>query len=136
MEIRKGFTLIEVLIVVAIIVILIAAGLLSMMNSRSRSMDASFKQTVRSMTPAIELCCTSDGSIQDKTSGSGDNVRVCSVEEELLYPGDDNVDYTFMERDCNHPDGYRVRVYPGSNNSGNCERAVIDINEGLILEGC
>ncbi|MFC1609225.1 prepilin-type N-terminal cleavage/methylation domain-containing protein [Patescibacteria group bacterium] len=116
-----GFTLIELLIVVAIIAVLIAAILLSMTNSRKRSMDASFKQTVRSIAPAIELCCTSDGgSIQDKSSGAGSVARVCSVESELVYPGDENVDYTFMEKDCNHPDGYRVRIYPGSRNSGKC----------------
>ncbi|MFC1645013.1 type II secretion system protein [Patescibacteria group bacterium] len=133
---KSGFTLIEILIVVAIIGILLVSVLIFMDSSRRRSKDAAFKSTVRSISPAVELCCTSEGIIKDKAVGAGDSSRVCSVEAQLVYPNDDNVGSVFAERYCDNAGGYRVIVRPGDDNSGNCESAVIEYGKALSFEGC
>lgn len=77
---RQGFTLIEILIVIAIIGILAGAILVSLNSSQKKSNGAAFKKTLSSLKAGIALCCaeptnrlrTTAGMIMCKNSGGVD----------------------------------------------------------------
>ena len=66
---RKGFTLIEVLVVVAIIGILAAVVLTSLNNTRDKASDARIKAEARSIINEAELYYSNNGEVYEVDEG-------------------------------------------------------------------
>ncbi len=78
---QKGFTLIEILVVVAVIGLLSVMSILALNNTRQKAIDASGQAELKMLWAAIELYITDNGAvpnpthITDKWSGPGDSLQ-------------------------------------------------------------
>jgi len=81
---KRGFTLIEILIVVAIIAILAGAILVSINNSRKKAQLNSVKSSVRSALPAIVSCKDSGGNVSFPNNPQGGN-PICNIGSNLVF---------------------------------------------------
>lgn len=79
---RKGFTLIELMIVIAIIGILASIVLVSMSNTRTNATIGAYKSSLGSLQPAIGLCCTTSTNTLQTVAGG----QVCSPSTNALLP--------------------------------------------------
>ncbi|PID52669.1 MAG: hypothetical protein CR972_00795 [Candidatus Moraniibacteriota bacterium] len=134
---QNAFTLIELLIIMAIIGIL-AGIILSVLDiARDKAKDASFKSSAKSAYSAMKACCIGDAFIQEKVSGSGSDVGVCSDSGVFdgLYPGDDSIGTVVVNEQC--VEGrFEVVVTPGLLNAGGCESVTYDETGEISLIGC
>lgn len=71
---RQGFTLVELLLVIAIIAILATVIFVSLGNQRERARTTAFKENMRGLVTAYTACADGSGSLQG-TMGAG----VCST---------------------------------------------------------
>jgi prepilin-type N-terminal cleavage/methylation domain-containing protein len=70
---RKGFTLVEIMIVVAIIALLSAIAIPNLLSARKTANEAAAKATVRSLSTAAETFATSHSGVYPvKVGSSGD----------------------------------------------------------------
>jgi prepilin-type N-terminal cleavage/methylation domain-containing protein len=74
---KKGFTLVELLIVVAIIGILAAIVIVSLNSARDRTRVASLQSTMASIVTLAALCVNDGGNVVDPTNGQGGG-NICS----------------------------------------------------------
>ncbi len=68
---QKGFTLVELLIVIAIIGILAGIVIVSMGNVRDRARKSSLQSTLSSITTIAALCVNDGGNILDPAAANG-----------------------------------------------------------------
>jgi len=89
---RSGFTLVELLIVIAIIGILAGIVLVSMGNVRDRARKASLQSTLSSITTIAALCINDGGNILDPaaTNGGGNICDDTSITDET-WPDLNNI---------------------------------------------
>ncbi|MEK7598202.1 MAG: prepilin-type N-terminal cleavage/methylation domain-containing protein [Patescibacteria group bacterium] len=102
---KPGFTLIEILIVVAIIAILVSAILVSINNSRKKARINSAKTSVRSALPIIVSCKDSGGIVSFPANPMGGN-RICNTGYDSSFwpPLVSNYQYgggVYDSKDCN-----------------------------------
>lgn len=137
MKTTKGMTLIELLVIIAIIMILVAITVVSLNTARNKAKDASFKTTASSINPALIVCCHSEGNLMAKTSGAGSSVNICSNTDifEGFYPADDFVGEVVITSGCVGED-YEVRMTPGTTNKGNCNSVTYTQTGVLAYDGC
>lgn len=75
----KGFTLVELLVVIAIIGILAAVVLVSLSSQRDKARRASAVQTVKSVMTIAVSCLTEGGNVLAPTSASTGAGNICSA---------------------------------------------------------
>lgn len=76
---KKGFTLVELLVVVSIIGILAGIVLVSLNSGRERTRKASLQSTLSSIITVANMCINDSGIIQAPTSTSTGGGAVCSL---------------------------------------------------------
>lgn len=74
---RKGFTLVELLVVIAIIGILASIVLVSLNSARERAQRASLQATVNSINSLALLCVSNGGSVEAPTSVTAGGGDIC-----------------------------------------------------------
>ena len=81
---KKGFTLMELLVVISVIAILIAVGITSYASINKRSRDARRKSDIEQVRSALELYRSAKGYYPD--AGSGTSFVALSALNTLLVP--------------------------------------------------
>lgn len=77
MRSRKGFTLIEILVIVAIIAILATAIMTFLGESKRKARINSAKTSLQSALPAVILCNDSNGEINRPSGSETGNTEIC-----------------------------------------------------------
>lgn len=134
---KKAFTLIELLIVIAIIGVLASIVLVSLKVAKIRSLDASFKTTAGSINPAAQMCCEGGGTLQSKDPSDDANVAVCTDTDitNSAYPDDDSINTVSISSNCNNGD-YQIVITPSTHKTGDCTSATYNQGGLTNLSGC
>jgi prepilin-type N-terminal cleavage/methylation domain-containing protein len=124
MENKKAFTLIELLIVIAIIGILASVILVSMSIIRNRAKDNSFKTTAKSAQNGLVSCCIGMSTLISYVTNTTGDV-ICSSGGK--YPDSKSMESIIVESggQCDSNGNFKVTIKPGSKNKGTIDHAVI-----------
>jgi prepilin-type N-terminal cleavage/methylation domain-containing protein len=128
MKNQKAFTLIELLIVIAIIGILAVTTVLVMRNVRFKAKDASFRSSVSSVKTVWTACCEAGGNIQPKGATDGEGIYICDDPSIIdgKYPGDANIGNVTIDVQCDQHGHFEATVTPGTDNKGACVSVTYD----------
>lgn len=126
----KGFTLIEILVVVSIIALLSTIVLTSMTSKKNRAKDVSFQATVKSIQKSAGICCT--GGTATLLDALGGNI--CTMGSEDTYPSSINIGSVTITRNCASVDGYLLRITPGTSNAGTIDYADCDRDDCVFVD--
>jgi prepilin-type N-terminal cleavage/methylation domain-containing protein len=117
---RRAFTLIELLIIVAIMAVLLSVIIVTLNIARTRAKDSAFKTTANNIQTAITSCCISSATLFPIAPG----VIICSSGVER-YPGAESIGGgSITPPGCNGGD-FIVTVDAGTKNSGTYTSATI-----------
>src|SRR4051794_13591545 len=103
MQARRGFTLIELMIVIAIIAIIAAIAIPNLLESRKAGNEASAIQTLRAIYAGETLFKDRDmdnNNVQDFTNGSGDLTRLKLIPDSVFGPANSLVAYNGYVYGC------------------------------------
>jgi prepilin-type N-terminal cleavage/methylation domain-containing protein len=123
---RRGFTLVEVLTVVALIGILVTIAFLSLRSQRQRAQVAAAVASVKgAMTPAT-LCKSLDGEIQAPAAGSTGGDTLCEGSSEIP----ESIKWPVLSNNCRYCslDGTRVEFNCGACGSGSGGNSFCDFS--------
>lgn len=123
-NIKKGFTLVELLVVMSIIGILVAIVAGNFRNAQIRGRDAQRKSDLKQLTSSLELFYADYGKYPSETSGL---LAACPYNPALStgtscsWGGDEMTDgktvyFKEMPADPSTDASYRYRIVPGSSN--------------------
>ncbi|HRY82364.1 MAG TPA: type II secretion system protein [Candidatus Moranbacteria bacterium] len=122
---KKAFTLIELLIMVAIIGILAGAILVSVITARNHAKDNSFKTTTKSIQTGLVSCCINQPLTRALPNNAA-NRRMCNGSDpSLIYPDLDSVGLKTGGNTCSDFYSNGKTIEPGTKNKGNCTNAII-----------
>jgi general secretion pathway protein G len=128
---KKGFTLIEILVAATIIAVLVSIGLVSYSSVNRRSRDAKRKSDLEQVRSALEMYRADMGYYSDAGTGNWTNVSDLAVDIVDTYmpflPSDpaDNVVYRYL---ATNPSGTPTQYY------GYCVSALLE--SGDATDGC
>lgn len=116
---KQAFTLIELLIIVAIIGVLASVIIISLNVARNRAKDNSFKTVVRSVQTGLVSCCITGATLNaypafPSTCVGGGN-----------YPDLKNISSVAINTLCQGNGNFSVIINPGSKNKGTIDHAVV-----------
>lgn len=117
---RKAFTLIEILIIVAIIGMLAAIVLVSLGIARNRAKDNSFKTVVKSVQTGLVSCCLNPTTTLNAYPA---NMNTCAGGGK--YPDSTNIGSVVVDSSCNSSGNFNVTITPGTKNKGTIDHAVV-----------
>ena len=133
-----GFSLIEILVVLAIIGILASASMAYLTNVKQRARIVAFKATASSISPAAVMCCNTSGSpaLNEVASPNTGNIDICATSAGPKYPDATQIgSISFnVNGDCLNG-SFSITIYPGTSNSGVCNHADCT-EEGCTYDGC
>ena len=137
MKVEKGFTIIELLIVIAIIGILAVTVMQVMKNVRFKAKNASFRSSVSSIKTVWTVCCDGGGDIYTKGATEGSDIYICDNQSiiDAVYPRDDNIGDVAVGTQCNGGH-YEVTITPGVKNAGSCTSITYDETGEVGNVGC
>jgi type II secretory pathway pseudopilin PulG len=126
---KKAFTVIEILIIVAIIGLLVSIILIGLSSTRNKAKNNSFKTTIKSIQTNLVSCCVSGDVALPNGDVSG---VICSGGEN--YPGPERVGSIAGQPNC-ASGSFSKTITPGTKNSGGCSYAIITA-ENIDYFGC
>ncbi len=113
---RKGFTLIEILVVISIIGILSALALVSFSSARLRSRDARRLSDLRQISTALELYNNDQGIYP-----TANNINLGDIDHDCLnasgFRAFSGCDSPYMQKVPTDPTAGRYFIYTGSSTS-------------------
>ena len=139
---KKGFTLVELLLVIAIIGILAAVLFVGLGNQRERARVTTFKENVRGLVTTYTACTDGGGTINNGVTSAeadGENNQVCSSDNTAGIP-DTSLVPAIM--DCDGGNFINIETADGTNAGDNweftatCERGDTDCEATCQADGC
>ncbi|MFA4817979.1 MAG: prepilin-type N-terminal cleavage/methylation domain-containing protein [Parcubacteria group bacterium] len=125
---RRGFTIIEILIVVAIIAILAAAVMVSIGESRKKARINSAKTSLKTALTIIISCNDSSGAVNPPNASESGANKICPGINGAFWPKLGN--------------GYQYITSPAGNYTSNCKFKVdtngdsADLNCDCVKQNC
>ena len=116
---KKAFTLIELLIIVAIMGILLSVVLVTLNTARNRAKDNSFKTTAKSVQTGLVSCCLNSATALGNTVGGS----ICTGGGK--YPDETSIGTISAETLTCAGNSFSKTITPGTKNSGTYTSATI-----------
>lgn len=140
---NKGFTLIEILIVIAIIGILASVVLVSLNRSRMKANTVVLKSAISSLRPALSVCCSGTANTTGAAVNPAANTEICSAGIGSSFPvaadlKATSVSYTSADCDGASPQPFIDITVTGHSNANCNGPAVIRVTESVVIfpAGC
>lgn len=151
----KGFTLVELLVVMAILAILVSIALVSFRSSQARGRDAQRKSDLKQMASALELFYSDYGKYPDGATGlieacsynsSSDSGSVCSwgvgefSDGKTVYfkivPKDPSDAYSYLYRVVDSPSNQKFQLFARLENSQDKDCLDNDCSNPPVIYTC
>lgn len=123
----RGFTLVELLVAIAIIAILSAMSIVSLNAERNKARNVAFQAVAKAVQSAAVVCCDGDSS-DDASLENTVGGNVCIPTMNNVYPGGDNLGSIAILRNCDDQAGFNIRLTPGTSNIATIDHADCDKN--------
>lgn len=119
---EKGFSLIELLVVISIIALLSTIAMTSVTSQRNRARNVSFQSAAKGVQSGAGICCNSENGTLNITLGED----ICTPASGSLYPTASNLGSVEIIRGCSDLQGFSIKLTPGTSNIATLSHALCD----------